>query len=75
MQKPFAKTDLLPAITIYRNPAGVGPCRPGFFKMRMKFRKVYGRYTYMVTCFLISICNTIFWHKSVISIVLVVAKK
>ena len=36
------------------------------------FRKVHG--SYMVTCFLISVCNAISWHKFIISIVLVVAK-
>ena len=57
IHKPFAKTDLLPAIAIYRNRAGVDPCRPGFFRMIIKFRKVYGRY--MVPCFFISICDAI----------------
>ena len=61
------------AITIYRNPAGVERCRPGFFKIKLKFRKVYGRY--MVNCFQISILNDISCHRSIISIVLVVAKK
>ena len=36
------RQTFLPAITIYRSPAGVDQCRPGFFKMKLKFRKVYG---------------------------------
>ncbi len=66
------KQTFLPGFTIFRNPAGVDRCRPGFFKMKLKFRKVYGRY--MFTCFLISILNDISCHRSIISIVLVVAK-
>ncbi len=67
------RQTFLPAIIIYRNPAGVNRCRPGFFKMKLKFRKVYSRY--MVSCFLISILNDISCHSSIMSIVLVVVKK
>ncbi len=74
--RPYKNISLrqtfLPAFTIYRDPACVDQCRPGFFKMKLEFRKVYGRY--MVTCFLISILNDISCHRSITSIVLVVVK-
>ena len=74
--RPYKNLSLrqtfLLAIPIYRNPAGVDQCRPGFCKMKIKSRKVNGRYR--VTCYLVSILNDISWHRPIISIVLVVAK-